>query len=132
MCNRATPGDYEVCAVDAKNGTVREVTSLDGVERFRLSPDEKKLLLHWSSSYTPVQLAVAPAGGGAAVKLTDTRSAEFKAQIAAELEAQVWPLLATRKIAPVMDMIYPLRDAWRAHEHMEEGEHIGKIVLDVA
>lgn len=60
------------------------------------------------------------------------RSSEFKAQIAAELEAQVWPLLATRKIAPVMDMIYPLRDAWRAHEHMEEGEHIGKIVLDVA
>ena len=60
------------------------------------------------------------------------RSAEFKAQIAAELEAQVWPLLATRKIAPVMDMIFPLSDAWRAHERMEEGEHIGKIVLDVA
>ena len=60
------------------------------------------------------------------------RSSEFKAQIAAELEAQVWPLLATRKIAPVMDMIFPLSDTWRAHERMEEGEHIGKIVLDVA
>ena len=60
------------------------------------------------------------------------RSADVKAQIAAELEAQVWPLLATRKIAPVMDMIFPLSDAWRAHERMEEGEHIGKIVLDVA
>ena len=33
---------------------------------------------------------------------------------------------------PVMDMIFPLREAWRAHERMEEGEHIGKIVLDVA
>ena len=30
-----------------------------------------------------------------------------------------------------MDMIFPLADAWRAHERMEEGEHIGKIVLDV-
>ena len=80
MCNRETPGDYEVCAVDAKNGTVREVTSLDGVERFTLSPDEKKLLVHWSSSYTPVQLAVAPVSGGAATKLTDTRTAEFKAR----------------------------------------------------
>jgi NADPH:quinone reductase-like Zn-dependent oxidoreductase len=30
-----------------------------------------------------------------------------------------------------MDVIYPLRDAWRAHERMEEGDHIGKIVLDV-
>jgi len=30
-----------------------------------------------------------------------------------------------------MDMIFPLNDAWRAHERMEEGTHIGKIVLDV-
>ncbi|QOY95493.1 S9 family peptidase [Massilia sp. UMI-21] len=80
MCNRATPGDYEVCAVDAKNGAIREVTKLDGVERFRLSPDERKLLVHWSSSYTPVQLATVPVGGGAAVKLTDTRSDAFKAR----------------------------------------------------
>lgn len=59
------------------------------------------------------------------------RTTEFKAGIAAALEAQVWPLLATRRVAPVMDMIFPLKEAWRAHERMEEGEHIGKIVLDV-
>ncbi|MIL09246.1 NAD(P)H-quinone oxidoreductase [Salmonella enterica subsp. enterica] len=59
------------------------------------------------------------------------RSLEFKGQIASELEAQVWPLLTERRIAPVMDMIFPLKEAWRAHERMEEGEHIGKIVLDV-
>ena len=35
------------------------------------------------------------------------------------------------QVAPVMDMIFPLKEAWRAHERMEEGEHIGKIVLDV-
>jgi putative PIG3 family NAD(P)H quinone oxidoreductase len=59
------------------------------------------------------------------------RTTEFKAGIAAALEALVWPLLAQRRVAPVMDMIFPLADAWRAHERMEEGEHIGKIVLDV-
>ncbi|MES0000770.1 NAD(P)H-quinone oxidoreductase [Mesorhizobium sp. M0051] len=59
------------------------------------------------------------------------RTVEFKAAIAAALEAQVWPLLGTRKIAPVMDMIFPLSEAWRAHERMEDGENIGKIVLDV-
>ena len=59
------------------------------------------------------------------------RTTEFKGQIAAELERQVWPLLGERRVAPVMDMIFPLRDAWRAHERMEEGQHIGKIVLDV-
>jgi len=60
------------------------------------------------------------------------RTVEFKAGVAAALEAQVWPLLAERRIAPVMDMIFPLKEAWRAHERMEEGAHIGKIVLDVA
>lgn len=60
------------------------------------------------------------------------RPVAVKAQIARELEAKVWPLLAERKVAPVMDMIYPLKDAWRAHERMETSEHIGKIVLDVA
>lgn len=60
------------------------------------------------------------------------RSIAFKGDIAAELEAKVWPLLETRKVAPLLDMIYPLADAWRAHERMEESEHIGKIMLDVA
>jgi putative PIG3 family NAD(P)H quinone oxidoreductase len=60
------------------------------------------------------------------------RPIAFKAHIAAELEQHVWPLLAARRVAPVMDMIFPLHEAWRAHERMEEGRHIGKIVLDVA
>ena len=59
------------------------------------------------------------------------RDSAFKSALAAELEAKVWPLLETRQLAPVMDRIFPLHDAWRAHERMEEGSHIGKIVLDV-
>lgn len=59
------------------------------------------------------------------------RSLEFKAAIAHNLEQKVWPLIESGQIAPVMDLIFPLREAWRAHERMEEGEHIGKIVLDV-
>lgn len=80
LCNRENPGDYEVCAVNAGGGNVREVTQLDGVERFALSPDQKQLLVHWSASYTPVQIATVPAAGGNANKLTDTRSPEFKAR----------------------------------------------------
>ncbi|WP_246272857.1 NAD(P)H-quinone oxidoreductase [Oricola thermophila] len=59
------------------------------------------------------------------------RDTEFKAGLAAELREKAWPLFAERRIAPVMDMIFPLREAWRAHERMEAGSHIGKIVLDV-
>ncbi len=59
------------------------------------------------------------------------RSTEFKAHLARELEKHVWPLLEDRAVVPVMDRIFPLKEAWRAHERMEEGAHIGKIVLDV-
>jgi dipeptidyl aminopeptidase/acylaminoacyl peptidase len=80
LCNRQMPGDYEVCAVSARDGAIREVTSLGGVERFALSPDQARLLVHYSSSYVPTQLATVPASGGAAVVLTDSRSAAFKAR----------------------------------------------------
>jgi putative PIG3 family NAD(P)H quinone oxidoreductase len=59
------------------------------------------------------------------------RTVEFKGAVAAALESQVWPLLEKRQVAPVLDTILPLKEAWRAHERMEEGAHIGKIVLDV-
>ena len=80
VCNRARPGDYEVCAVAGNGGDVREVTALDGVEDFSLSPDGRQLLLRWSAHHTPPQLAVQAVAGGNAVKLTDTRSAGFKAR----------------------------------------------------
>jgi dipeptidyl aminopeptidase/acylaminoacyl peptidase len=80
VCNQKRPGDYEVCAVGRNGGALREVTALDGVEDFTLSPDDSKLLVHYSASYLPPQLAVVPSAGGDATKLTDTRSAEFRAR----------------------------------------------------
>ena len=80
VCNQQAPHDYEVCAVDANSGQVRELTELNGVEDFSLSPDGKQLLVRYSAAYLPPQLAVLPASGGEAKVLTDTRSAEFKAR----------------------------------------------------
>jgi dipeptidyl aminopeptidase/acylaminoacyl peptidase len=79
ICNRQWPGDYEVCA-STRAGAVREITALDGVEDFSLSPDGSQLLVRYSASYLPPQIAVVPVAGGAAVKLTDTRTAAFKAR----------------------------------------------------
>ncbi|MEO8001416.1 MAG: S9 family peptidase [Arenimonas sp.] len=79
LCNRAWPGDYEVCAVN-RNGNLREVTALDGVEDFSLSPDSNTLLVRYSASYLPAQIATVNVADGATVKLTDTRTAEFKAR----------------------------------------------------
>ncbi|MFC7703131.1 NAD(P)H-quinone oxidoreductase [Plastorhodobacter daqingensis] len=55
-----------------------------------------------------------------------------KARIARELEVQVWPLLTTGRVAPVLDSEFPLERAAEAHARMESSEHIGKIVLKVA
>ena len=60
------------------------------------------------------------------------RSVEVKAGIAADLEREVWPLLASGQIAPVMDSEFPLDKAAEAHARMESSGHIGKIVLHVA
>jgi dipeptidyl aminopeptidase/acylaminoacyl peptidase len=78
LCNRAWPGDYEVCAVD-RAGNLREVTALDGVESFELSPDGRRLLVRHSGSYLPPQLAVVGIDGDGTTRLTDTRSAAFRA-----------------------------------------------------
>ncbi|MFD0738750.1 prolyl oligopeptidase family serine peptidase [Lysobacter koreensis] len=77
-CNHRWPGDYEVCAVDRNGGAVREITELDGVEDFALSPDGAKLLVRHSDSYTPPQLAVVNANGDGLLQLTDTRKPEFR------------------------------------------------------
>ena len=79
LCNHASPIDYEVCQVPVGGGDVREVTALDGVERFAQSPDGRLLLVRHSADYLPPQLAVLDAAGGGARELTDTRSAAFKA-----------------------------------------------------
>lgn len=55
-----------------------------------------------------------------------------KARIAQDLRAAVWPLLAMKRIAPVMDQVFPLDKAHEAHARMEKSDHIGKIVLEVA
>ena len=55
-----------------------------------------------------------------------------KARIARALAAEVWPLLAAGRIAPVLDQSFDLADAAGAHARMESGAHIGKISLTVA
>ena len=60
------------------------------------------------------------------------RSAADKAQIANELEAQVWPLLAAGSVAPVIYKVFDLNEAAQAHALMESSQHIGKIMLTVA
>jgi NADPH:quinone reductase len=60
------------------------------------------------------------------------RSTAEKGEIAAALEAKVWPLLAEGRCAPEIFRTFPLAQAADAHRLMESSEHIGKIMLEVA
>ncbi|MFL0355202.1 NAD(P)H-quinone oxidoreductase [Erythrobacter sp. GH1-10] len=60
------------------------------------------------------------------------RSDAFKAALADEIAEHAWPLFTSGELAPVMDETFPLAEAAAAHARMEAGEHIGKIVLQVA
>jgi NADPH:quinone reductase len=58
------------------------------------------------------------------------RTPEEKGEIAGRLLRDVWPLLPAKDvIRPIIDSTFPLTDARLAHERMESGKHIGKIVL---
>ena len=59
------------------------------------------------------------------------RDDAFKADIAQKLHKNVWPLLATGKIKPIIHSTFALNDAAFAHELMESSRHIGKIILEV-
>ena len=54
-----------------------------------------------------------------------------KARIAAEVLAQVWPLIARGAVKVVIDSEFPLSEAPAAHWRIEAPGHIGKIVLKV-
>jgi NADPH2:quinone reductase len=63
--------------------------------------------------------------------LLRARTGPEKAAIADQLREHVWPVLAQGKCLPIIDKVYPLAEAAKAHAHMEAGDHIGKIVLRI-
>lgn len=55
-----------------------------------------------------------------------------KAAIATALKENVWPLLAAKKVRPVINKTFNLEQIVEAHQLMESSTHIGKIMLKVA
>lgn len=58
-----------------------------------------------------------------------SRTIEEKAVIAQELKKQVWGLLQNGEIKPIINKTYHLSQVRSAHEYMESGDLVGKIVL---
>jgi NADPH:quinone reductase-like Zn-dependent oxidoreductase len=58
-----------------------------------------------------------------------TRPSSFKAQVASELEARVWPLIEGSRIRVVTNRTFRLAEAAQAHATMESAGHTGKLLL---
>jgi len=57
------------------------------------------------------------------------QSVQSKGRLAAALRANIWPLFESKGLRPHLHARFPLAEAARAHELMESGAHVGKIVL---
>jgi putative PIG3 family NAD(P)H quinone oxidoreductase len=54
-----------------------------------------------------------------------------KAEIIADVRANVWPLIESGAVRTVVDRAIPMSDAASAHRILEESTHVGKILLTV-
>jgi putative PIG3 family NAD(P)H quinone oxidoreductase len=57
------------------------------------------------------------------------RSADEKARLARAVEETAWPWFAAGKVAPIIDSVFPLAEAAKAHARLEALGHVGKVML---
>ena len=102
------PRNYEAAAQD---GRIVQIAFLKGS---RIEMDFGRLMLkrltHTGSTLRP-------------------RSIAEKATIAEALSARVLPLLGQGLVKPVIDSVFPFDEVALAHARIDEGTHVGKIVL---
>lgn len=60
-----------------------------------------------------------------------SRSLAEKVDATARFEREIVPLLATGKLSPSIDSVFPLERIADAHRRMESNESVGKIVIDM-
>ncbi|SFA83336.1 putative NAD(P)H quinone oxidoreductase, PIG3 family [Lentibacillus halodurans] len=70
------------------------------------------------------------------IQLTGTlltpRSDSYKAELSKDFAEVVTPYLEQGKIRPVVDSTFPVEKVHEAHQHMEDNQNIGKIILNIA
>ena len=52
-----------------------------------------------------------------------------KAEVVAAARQHIWPLISAGAIVPVVDRTLPMAEAAEAHRRLDEGAHVGKILL---
>ena len=59
------------------------------------------------------------------------RNNNFKSRILKELTEYVFPFFKTRQVKCYIDSVFQLSEASKAHKRLDEGVHIGKVILKI-
>lgn len=113
LANPRHPGVYEVFRARVEDGGVEQVTSMGGreedllgsVRSFQLSPDERRILIGFSTTTHPIELYVQRAQPGAeARRITHTVSAEFEG--IAWTKPEIVEIASTKVDRPIYSRYY--------------------------
>ena len=58
-----------------------------------------------------------------------TRTVAEKAEVVAAPREHIWPLISAGKVVPVIHAVLPMSEAAEAHRMLDDGSHVGKILL---
>jgi putative PIG3 family NAD(P)H quinone oxidoreductase len=58
-----------------------------------------------------------------------TRTMAEKAEVVAATREHIWPFISAGKVVPVIHAVLPMAEAAQAHRLLDDGTHIGKILL---
>lgn len=78
VANRTHPTEYDLYRLDLQSDRLQRLTELKAVESFTPHPLDERILVRYSSTYTPAQLGVLDPADGSLRELTDTRTGPYR------------------------------------------------------
>ncbi|NUS45479.1 MAG: NAD(P)H-quinone oxidoreductase [Mycobacteriaceae bacterium] len=101
-----------------------------------LAPDGRLVVVGLQGGVAgPVNLAALMAKRGtihaAGLRARADTGDSSKAEIVAEVERHLWPLIADGVVLPVIHAVLPIAEAPRAHELLDSPDTVGKVLLTV-
>jgi dipeptidyl aminopeptidase/acylaminoacyl peptidase len=113
--NKKHPGIYEIYRVDLTNNKLEELTQLNGMTDYQLSPNEKSLLLTHSSLVRPPELYLQSVANQSAEQVTHTTSQAFLD--INWLAPDIVPIKSSDTEHPIYSRVYTPRNMQAGEKH---------------
>ena len=60
-----------------------------------------------------------------------SRSADFKADLISQLAKNIWSLIISGEIKPIVEKAFAIKDIDQAHQLLESNQTFGKLILTI-